>query len=96
MATKPIKADANPRTGFSALFNGETPEETASQPKAEKPTNEVRVTHQMDAELHKKIKIMANFEFTTLKDIINTALQKTVAEYEETHGELVKVPKSKK
>lgn len=59
-------------------------------------SEEIRVTLQMPKELHQKVKIMANFEFSTIKDVINESLKKTIGQYEKTHGELVKVPKSKK
>lgn len=58
--------------------------------------HEIRVTLQMPAELHKKIKIMAHWELTSLKDIINASLEATVLEYEKTHGQLANVPKSQR
>lgn len=59
-------------------------------------THEIRVTLQMPFELHQKIKIMAHWELSSLKNVINEALTKTVAEYEDTHGQLVAKPKSEK
>jgi len=64
-------------------------------PKVKKTLNYDRVTTQIDKELYSKVKIMAHWELTTITDIINSALSKTVVQYEKTHGELVKVPKSK-
>jgi hypothetical protein len=57
---------------------------------------EVRVTLLMNRETHEKIKIMAHWELTSLKDIINTSLEATIVEYERTHGQLANVPKSQR
>jgi len=75
-------------------------EEIETKKPVEKAKKEVteynsRVTLLTSKEIHKKIKIMAHHELTTLTDIINSALKKTITQYEKSHGELISVPKSK-
>jgi hypothetical protein len=95
------------RSGFEGIFSGDAPEEKEIKKEQSIPTKksepntidkspkEIRVTLQIDSELHQKVKIMAHWELTTLKEVIGLALQKTVDEYEKTHGVLARVPKSK-
>lgn len=99
MKTTETKKPAK-RTGFAGIFNGNDAEETvteivaATEPK--KNDNCIRMTFLLDADLHEKIKIMAHWELTTLKDVLNSAVEKTVAVYEKEHGALISVPKSQK
>jgi hypothetical protein len=95
---------------FSAMYSGDEPEDVITEVPVKKSkttkkdpnikvteeVKEIRATLQMPFEIHKKIKIMAHWELTSLKDIINKALEETIVQYEKTHGELVSVPKSQK
>src|SRR6187431_2844451 len=85
------------KAGLSALLRDDVEEitneslptvihEISENEKEKEISNEVRVTLQMEKEIHKKVKIMAHWELTTLKDIVNSSLEKTISEYEKTHG----------
>jgi hypothetical protein len=62
----------------------------------EETVKEKRTNIEMPLALHEKLTIMANWEFSSIKEIINASVEKTVAEYEKEHGELKRVPKSQR
>lgn len=74
----------------------EKPIKQKDEPKKEVSEYTSRITLLTSDEIHKKMKIMAHHELTTLTDLINSALKKTIVQYEKTHGELVMIPKSQK
>lgn len=55
--------------------------------------NETRATFIVNEELLEKLKAMAYWDRTLIKDVINTALQETVAKYEKKSGVIKPIPK---
>lgn len=93
--------------GLKGLMGDDTEKVEELAKEADRPTQkkekqtktlqaEDRITLIMPRDLYQKIKVMAHWELTTMKEIINNSLEKTVKDYEKTHGELNQVPKSKK
>ena len=55
--------------------------------------NETRATFIMNEELLDKLKAIAYWDRVLIKDVVNTALQETVAKYEKKNGEIKPIPK---
>ena len=55
--------------------------------------NETRATFIINEELLDKLKAIAYWERLLIKDVINTALQETVAKYEKKSGVIKPIPK---
>jgi len=55
--------------------------------------NEIRATFIMNEELLEKLKAIAYWDRVLIKDVINTALQETVAKYEKKSGAIKPIPK---
>ncbi len=55
--------------------------------------NETRATFIVIEELLDKLKAIAYWDRALIKDVVNTALQETVAKYEEKNGEIKPIPK---
>ena len=55
--------------------------------------NETRATFIINEELLEKLKAIAYWERVLIKDVINTALQETVAKYEKKSGAIKPIPK---
>ena len=55
--------------------------------------NETRATFIINEELLEKLKAIAYWERVLIKDVINTALQETVAKYEKKSGVIKPIPK---
>jgi hypothetical protein len=55
--------------------------------------NEVRATFIVNEEILEKLKAIAYWERLLIKDVINTALQETVAKYEKKSGVIKPIPK---
>jgi len=55
--------------------------------------NETRATFIINEELLEKLKAMAYWDRCLIKDVINTALQETVAKYEKKNGDINPIPK---
>jgi len=55
--------------------------------------NETRATFIINEELLEKLKAMAYWDRVLIKEVINTALQETVAKYEKKNGDIKPVPK---
>lgn len=55
--------------------------------------NETRATFIVNEELLDKLKAIAYWDRVLIKDVINTALQETVAKYEKKSGAIKPIPK---
>jgi hypothetical protein len=55
--------------------------------------NETRATFIINEELLEKLKAIAYWDRVLIKDVINTALQETVAKYEKKNGAIKPIPK---
>ena len=55
--------------------------------------NETRATFIINEELLEKLKAIAYWERILIKDVINTALQETIAKYEKKSGAIKPIPK---
>jgi hypothetical protein len=55
--------------------------------------NETRATFIINEELLEKLKAIAYWDRVLIKDVINTALQETIAKYEKKSGEIKPIPK---
>lgn len=55
--------------------------------------NETRATFIINEELLDKLKAIAYWDRVLIKDVINTALQETVAKYEKKSGTIKPIPK---
>lgn len=55
--------------------------------------NETRATFIINEELLDKLKAIAYWDRVLIKDVINTALQETVAKYEKKSGDIKPIPK---
>jgi hypothetical protein len=55
--------------------------------------NETRATFIVNEELLEKLKAIAYWDRRLIKDVVNTALQETVAQYEKKSGEIKPIPK---
>lgn len=55
--------------------------------------NETRATFIINEELLEKLKAIAYWDRCLIKDVVNTALQETVAKYEKKNGDIKPVPK---
>jgi len=55
--------------------------------------NETRATFIINEELLDKLKAIAYWDRVLIKDVINTALQETVAKYEKKNGDIKPIPK---
>lgn len=55
--------------------------------------NETRATFIINEELLDKLKAIAYWDRVLIKDVVNTALQETVAKYEKKSGEIKPIPK---
>ena len=55
--------------------------------------NETRATFIINEDLLEKLKAIAYWDRVLIKDVVNTALQDTVAKYEKKKGDIKPVPK---
>jgi len=55
--------------------------------------NETRATFIVNEELLDKLKAIAYWDRVLIKDVVNTALQEAVAQYEKKSGEIKPIPK---
>jgi hypothetical protein len=55
--------------------------------------NETRATFIINEDLLEKLKAIAYWDRVLIKDVINTALQETVAKYEKKNGAIKPIPK---
>jgi hypothetical protein len=55
--------------------------------------NETRATFILNEELLEKVKAIAYWDRVLIKDVVNTALQETVAKYEKKNGDIKPIPK---
>jgi len=55
--------------------------------------NETRATFIINEELLEKLKAIAYWERVLIKDVVNTALQDTIAKYEKKSGDIKPIPK---
>ena len=55
--------------------------------------NETRATFIINEELLDKLKAIAYWDRVLIKDVVNTALQDTVAKYEKKNGDIKPIPK---
>ena len=55
--------------------------------------NETRATFIINEELLEKLKAIAYWDRVLIKDVINTALQETIAKYEKKSGDIKPIPK---
>ena len=55
--------------------------------------NETRATFIINEDLLEKLKAIAYWDRVLIKDVVNTALQETVAKYEKKNGEIKPIPK---
>ena len=56
--------------------------------------NETRATFIINEELLDKLKAIAYWDRVLIKDVVNTALQDTVAKYEKKNGDVKPIPKN--
>ena len=54
--------------------------------------NETRATFIINEELLEKLKAIAYWDRVLIKDVVNTALQETVAKYEKKNGDIKPIP----
>lgn len=54
---------------------------------------ETRATFIVNEELLEKLKAIAYWDRVLIKDVVNTALQETVAKYEKKNGDIKPIPK---
>lgn len=74
-------------TGFDSLLGSAT--ETKSNVKKEEISqNEIRTTITVDASLMKKIKSIAIWSQSPMKDIISKSIEQYIKKYEKEHGEI--------
>jgi hypothetical protein len=55
--------------------------------------NETRATFIINEELLEKLKAIAYWDRVLIKDVVNTALQEAVVEYEKKNGDIKPIPK---
>jgi len=55
--------------------------------------NETRATFIINEEILDKLKAIAYWDRVLIKDVVNTALQETVAKYEKKNGDIKPIPK---
>ena len=55
--------------------------------------NETRATFIINEELLDKLKAIAYWDRVLIKDVVNTALQETIAKYEKKSGDIKPIPK---
>jgi len=55
--------------------------------------NETRATFIINEELLEKLKAIAYWDRVLIKDVVNTALQETIAKYEKKNGDIKPIPK---
>lgn len=55
--------------------------------------NETRATFIINEELLEKLKAIAYWDRVLIKDVVDTALQETVAKYEKKNGDIKPIPK---
>ena len=55
--------------------------------------NETRATFIINEDLLDKLKAIAYWDRVLIKDVVNTALQETVAKYEKKNGDIKPIPK---
>lgn len=55
--------------------------------------NETRATFIINEELLDKLKAIAYWDRVLIKDVVNTALQETIAKYEKKNGDIKPIPK---
>jgi ACT domain-containing protein len=55
--------------------------------------NETRATFIINEELLDKLKAIAYWDRVLIKDVVNTALQETIAKYEKKNGNIKPIPK---
>ncbi len=55
--------------------------------------NETRATFIVNEELLDKLKAIAYWDRVLIKDVLNTAIQETVAKYEKNNGDIKPIPK---
>lgn len=55
--------------------------------------NETRATFIVNEDLLEKLKAIAYWDRVLIKDVVNTALQETVAKYEKKNGDIKPIPK---
>lgn len=55
--------------------------------------NETRATFIVNEDLLDKLKAIAYWDRVLIKDVVNTALQETVAKYEKKNGDIKPIPK---
>ena len=55
--------------------------------------NETRATFIVKEDLLEKLKAIAYWDRVLIKDVVNTALQETVAKYEKKNGDIKPIPK---
>jgi len=55
--------------------------------------NETRATFIINEELLDKLKAIAYWDRVLIKEVVNTALQETVAKYEKKNGDIKPIPK---
>lgn len=55
--------------------------------------NETRATFIIKEELLDKLKAIAYWDRVLIKDVVNTAIQETVAKYEKKNGDIKPIPK---
>lgn len=78
-----VKPVGRPKTQFKEV--------TKTSQKGTK-ENETRATFIVDEGLLDKVKAIAYWDRLLVKDVINTALQETVAKYEKKHGAIKSIP----
>ena len=55
--------------------------------------NETRATFIVNEDLLEKLKAIAYWDRVLIKDVVNTALQETIAKYEKKNGDIKPIPK---
>jgi len=79
-----VKRVGRPKTQFKEI--------TKSSQEGTK-ENETRATFIINEELLEKLKAIAYWDRVLIKDVVNTALQETVAKYEKKSGVIKPIPK---
>jgi len=86
---KPLRGDGHRKVGRPVT---QFKEITKSSQEGTK-ENETRATFIVNEELLEKLKAVAYWDRIMIKDVINTALEETVARYEKKNGKVKPIPK---
>lgn len=104
MSKKNFKTELGLNTNLGSVITGNTPENKTGRLKTKNKEitktsqegtkeNEVRATFIVNENLLEKLKAIAYWERELIKDVVNTALENAIVQYEKKNGEIKPIPK---